>query len=432
MTTAFPPTDKPDAGYLLKLELENIRCFGDKQTLDLCAPGTADRPARWTIILGENGTGKTTLLQVTFLGRHPPKKVSKLYTNKIDLSFIRRINEKKGFIRAIHPFKNGSKAHNIFDKNKENEDEIHEDIKFIQITSNRNHLKDLTLSYGANRRITYHQNYQATQGHETLFSEDYGLRSPGEWFSAALGATFGQGVEAYQRVEKHYKRLLEALPELLPNVSAVRVENLNNKLELWFKTDFGEVTIEQLSAGYRAMAAWVVDLASHMFNAYPESADPLSEPAVVLVDEFDLHLHPKWQREAIGFLTERFPAVQFIVTAHSPLVVQSAPDANIVVLKKVGDHVEIENDPVSVKTWRVDQILSSELFGGISPRAEAVEALLQERRELLGKRELTAEERARAAELEVLVAEVPHVESAAEIKAMRLMEEITEKLKGGL
>jgi predicted ATP-binding protein involved in virulence len=75
MTTAFPPTDKPDAGYLLKLELENIRCFGDKQTLDLCAPGTADRPARWTIILGENGTGKTTLLQA-LTGSLPERRIN--------------------------------------------------------------------------------------------------------------------------------------------------------------------------------------------------------------------------------------------------------------------------------------------------------------------------------------------------------------------
>lgn len=52
----------------------------------------------------------------------------------------------------------------------------------------------------------------------------------------------------------------------------------------------------------------------------------LADPAVVLVDEIDLHLHPIWQRRLIGFLSERFPNTQFIVTAHSPLIVQAASD----------------------------------------------------------------------------------------------------------
>ena len=93
------------------------------------------------------------------------------------------------------------------------------------------------------------------------------------------------------------------------------------------------------------MIAWVVDFAGRMIERYPDSPDPLAEPAVVLVDEIDLHLHPKWQRELIGFLTERFPNTQFIVTAHSPLIVQAAAGANIALLKREGDHVVIENHP---------------------------------------------------------------------------------------
>lgn len=55
MTTTRP-------AYLLSLEIENVRCFGPKQTLDLSRGD--DRPAQWTLILGDNGTGKTTLLQL--------------------------------------------------------------------------------------------------------------------------------------------------------------------------------------------------------------------------------------------------------------------------------------------------------------------------------------------------------------------------------
>ena len=126
---------------------------------------------------------------------------------------------------------------------------------------------------------------------------------------------------------------------------------------------YGWVPLKQLGYGYRTMVAWVVDFTSRMVDRYPDSSDPLGEPAVVLVDEIDLHLHPKWQRELIGFLTQRFPNTQFIVTAHSPLIVQAPPDANLVLLRREGDHVVIENQPETIRGWRIDQILTSDLFG---------------------------------------------------------------------
>ncbi len=58
-----PVGDRPKACYVLSLRVENVRCFGPTQTLDLS--GGNGRPAQWTIILGENGAGKTTLLQLT-------------------------------------------------------------------------------------------------------------------------------------------------------------------------------------------------------------------------------------------------------------------------------------------------------------------------------------------------------------------------------
>ena len=131
-----------------------------------------------------------------------------------------------------------------------------------------------------------------------------------------------------------------------------------------FKTPYGWVPLRQLGYGYRAMFAWVVDLRrADDRDAIPTARDPLAEPAVVLVDEIDLHLHPKWQREVIGFLTERFPNTQFIATSHSPLIVQAAASENIADTKREGDHVVIDNHPETIRGWRVDQILTSDLFG---------------------------------------------------------------------
>ncbi len=78
----------------------------------------------------------------------------------------------------------------------------------------------------------------------------------------------------------------------------------------------------------------------------------------MLVDEIDLHLHPKWQREIISYLSEAFPNVQFIVTTHSPLVVQSANDINLYVLKRHENEVYIEKAPRSnYSGWTVEEIL---------------------------------------------------------------------------
>src|SRR5215213_2279334 len=54
-------SEKPQNAYFLSLELENVRCFGEKQSIDFS--GNTEKPKQWTIILGDNGTGKTTILQ---------------------------------------------------------------------------------------------------------------------------------------------------------------------------------------------------------------------------------------------------------------------------------------------------------------------------------------------------------------------------------
>jgi predicted ATP-binding protein involved in virulence len=165
-----------------------------------------------------------------------------------------------------------------------------------------------------------------------------------------------------------------------------------------------------------------------MFERYPDSANPLAEPAVVLVDEIDLHMHPRWQRQIIGDLTELFPSTQLIVTAHSPLVVQAAGDANIVLLRREGDHVVIDNDPEVLRNWRIDQILTSELFGLESARPPQIEAPLKQRRQILAKPKLTKADEKRLAELEEAIGDLPAGETAEDSRAMELIRRAAAKL----
>lgn len=80
--------------------------------------------------------------------------------------------------------------------------------------------------------------------------------------------------------------------------------------------------VRQLSDGERGALGIALDLARRLSQVNPDAADPLAEgQATVLIDEIDLHLHPKWQRQIVHNLTEAFPRCQFIATSHSPQVI---------------------------------------------------------------------------------------------------------------
>jgi hypothetical protein len=195
------------------------------------------------------------------------------------------------------------------------------------------------------------------------------------------------------------------------------------------QTPDGWIALRDLSLGYRTPLAWMVDLAARMFEAYPDSKDPLAEPAVALIDEIDLHLHPRWQRDLLGHLTKRFPKTQFIASAHSPLVVQAAPDANIAVLRREGDHVVIDQEAGSVRGWRVDQILTSDLFGLPSARDPAQDDLRRRREAILGKARLTAKDKAALAAIDAELAGAPIGETPQQIEAMDVVLRAAARLK---
>jgi predicted ATP-binding protein involved in virulence len=126
----------------------------------------------------------------------------------------------------------------------------------------------------------------------------------------------------------------------------------------------------------------------------------------------------------MAYLTRCFPNTQFIVTAHSPLIVQAAgEDANIALLRREGDHVLIDNNVETIRGWRIDQLLTSDLFGLPSARPPQLDALLERRKELLTKARLTAADKQELTELEEKIGPLPMGETAEEARAMALIEE---------
>ncbi len=220
------------------------------------------------------------------------------------------------------------------------------------------------------------------------------------------------------------------LVDLLPDIQHVdAIEILGPKLFtgdrqqsgviVW--TPYGKVSLSALSLGYKTMLAWAVDLALRLLWSNPENSTPLEEPAIVIIDEIDLHLHPKWQRRVKSFLCQHFPNVQFICTAHSPFMAQASEDENVAVLIRDNDQVVIENDPGIVRGWRIDQIATSKLIGVPSARSQETEGLINERRQILQKKKRSSKDRERLAELDAKISDLPTMQDPADEEAMKII-----------
>lgn len=102
--------------------------------------------------------------------------------------------------------------------------------------------------------------------------------------------------------------------------------------KMFVEKDGEKLDVNQLSQGEKSLLALVGDIARRLAILNPSLDNPLHGEGVVLIDEVDLHLHPKWQQNLIDKLTQTFPNVQFIVTTHSPHVVSDNPNVLVYIL----------------------------------------------------------------------------------------------------
>ena len=151
---------------------------------------------------------------------------------------------------------------------------------------------------------------------------------------------------------------------------------------------------------------------------------------MVLIDEIDLHLHPLWQLEIVERLSSIFTRTQFVATSHSPLMAQVAETANIVRLRWRESDVEIvSNPPWMNRTWRVDQILMSELFDVPRGRNKRTEAMFRERDELQDKPSRSPAEGARLRELQAEISRLPTTQDPRDQGPINYIREAVEHLK---
>ena len=452
--------------YFTKLVIENIRCFRDQQELNLVKDD--DRPTRWTLILGDNGVGKTTLLQSLAHMRpkfNPPpdddtdthpKPVEPEFAKEADdqalMALIRSDDNTHAQLHALMtvgvPLATQQEPRPEYISTDLSIERVGDEITTVNFEGRapsaefpQDHDEPLVLGYGAGR----HPSVPDAKKHtrlgpvESLFKVEAELLDAEEILCQLDYSSLKGHTDSKKQLDR-MKSMLAAILPGIPNPESIDIlgptqtpVNLSSKTGVHVKTPYGNVPLRQMSLGDRTVFAWTVDIAWRLIERYPDSPNPLEEPAVVMVDEIDLHLHPRWQREIRERLTNQFPNVQFIATAHSPLMAQSALDANLAVVQQAGDHSVILNDPIVVKSWRLDQLITSDLFDLRSARSPEVEKTQKRRSELIEKPELSADEQTELAELDRIVLAMP-TESGEDEEAMRILREAATRVqsnKGG-
>ncbi|MGP7795511.1 AAA family ATPase [Sphingomonas sp. CLY1604] len=424
---------RPDSLHYLWLELENVRAFAKRQKLDL--RDDEGRPNRWCLILGENGVGKTTLLQALAVLRPVPRVADGRRSGGADAG-VPTMSQPELAGRENHEverFARRSASRAAMSATLADPDgkrvtmsvgiTMAEDaMADFHIPGVRHRLRSagpLVLSYGASRHIG-HGNKSSVAERDmssALFEDFVDLYDAEELLEELDHAARVGPKKVMARDERRLEAIYQAVASLLEGLKRTDIEFRGPRVPgrkpsecgVHVRTPSGVVPLADLSLGYQAMFAWTVDLAYRLLQAYPQSDAPMLEAAIVLVDEIDLHLHPRWQRDLRRHMLTHFPNVQFIATTHSPITAQDAiAEGGVVAVVRWNDKgAQILTNPLPRRHWTMDQLVTSELLGFGAPRPKGAERKMERRVEILRKERPTRKELAELEELDSFVASLP-------------------------
>lgn len=170
----------------------------------------------------------------------------------------------------------------------------------------------------------------------------------------------------------------EALTTFLGGFSNLRVEQ--KPLRLLVDKGRQSFDLSQLSDGERSFLALICDLGRRLALANPEVSNPLHGAGVALIDELELHLHPKWQREVRDKLLATFPNVQFIATTHSPFIIQSMKPGELINLDpdEFAEYSDKSIEDISENVMGVDLPQKSQRYQEMMKAAEEYFTLVRQ------------------------------------------------------
>lgn len=128
-----------------------------------------------------------------------------------------------------------------------------------------------------------------------------------------------------------------AITKLMPDFSGITVSRKPLRMEI--KKKGQTLTVDQLSDGEKCLMALVGDIARRLSICNAQSKQPLDGRGVIMIDEIDMHLHPKWQGMVVPKLREVFPNCQFLISTHSPHVLTRVQPENIRLMEIDGEEM---------------------------------------------------------------------------------------------
>lgn len=372
--------------YLKNLKIKNYKKFKENEL---------NFNKNFNLIVGENATGKTTVLDAiaTSLGGYlqgfnsiESKENHGIKSNDVHVNFnisqngIEKkeyipvgiigsfsINENNIFIKRV---KKNIKQGTILGK-KENRD-LFNLVKDIEerILENKDVVLPIFSYHGTGRLWEQHNgshpkmdNLKRVDGYKSSLNAKSNYKNFMSWFEKLERYSFNIGEK--NSLSETVKEVIGKTIKKLTDKDVKTVIYRENDLEIHYK-EYKEIErVSLLSDGYRNIIGIVSDIAYRMAILNPNlEKNIIMTPGVVLIDEIDLHLHPKWQREIVGILRDLFPNVQFIVSSHSPFIIQSMHRDEIISLdlndtiSATGVEMSIEDIAENIMNVEVPQMSS--------------------------------------------------------------------------
>jgi uncharacterized protein (TIGR02646 family) len=367
----------PHGWYIERVEIENFKAIR-KLSLDI-PRGTVGHgivSAGWKVLLGENGCGKSSVLQaivLAFTGQHT------LDRRPIAPSTLLRRDRSgkragKGFVKIYWV---GAKepATMTFTMKR---------LTFGGLRPAPNAV--VMRAYGATRHLPRgrHKAPGLVKPVDAgnLFNPFVPVCDADAWFSSLKGG-------------KAFGSAALSLKDVLGLTPRTRVRRRSRMVTI--RVGGVDATLDELSAGYQSVVVLATDI---MRAVHGQTRDMRHATGIVIVDELDAHLHPRWKMQIVSRLRRCFPGVQFIVTTHEPLCLRGVRAGELAVMRRVDNTIRIESDVPAPDGLRVDQLLTSPLFGLYSTIDPQHDADFQKYYSLLAEKNPTIAQRAELSELE--------------------------------
>ena len=398
--------------FLQRIHIDNVRAI---EGLELDFSSENGDARKWTLLLGENGTGKSTILRCIALllcGRDAlpellgPEPSSWIRSGRPSARIDGTIATAEGAQREVHvELQQGDTISRALDRNAKPLAPLE---KALEHTARSYFLT----GYGASRRL----GRPGMRGDEqrsvraglvrTLFDADATLRPLASW---AMDLHYARG-------ESFLNLIRSALAELLPGTTFRSIDK--TRKTLLFDTADGPVSLDDLSDGYQNVAAWVGDLLYRTTGAFDDYSNPLATRGLLLIDEIDLHLHVKWQRQLRRFIEVKLPNFQIVATTHSPMTAQQAGPGEVHVLARPTPEAapEIRGYDIAPDRLGLHQLIEP-LFDVDTVDSARIAGLKDEYRALKAKKRRSANDDQRLEALRVELADAPEWNGAEEAKA---------------